>query len=136
MARLTPKVTPLELTTKLMEAAKARGAEVRIATVSGVSSAPVDPPSDEAKGESKKGGGGTEEGGHRITAVVLENGEEIPCDRVRENMVSMEMGRGGVEGGGGGRTCQLQSTGTCFCFFFFKCTVPCGIYLEMQPPPS
>ena len=41
----------MELTTKLMEAAKARGAEVRIATVAGVSSAPVDPPSDEAKEE-------------------------------------------------------------------------------------
>ncbi|CAN0194202.1 unnamed protein product, partial [Laminaria digitata] len=75
----TAQVTPLELTTKLMEAAKARGAEVRIATVSGVSSAPV---SDEAKEESEKDGGGNEEGGRRITAVVLEDGGEIPCDRV------------------------------------------------------
>ena len=73
---MPPKVTPLELTTKLMEAAKARGAEVRIATVTGVSSAPVKPPS----GEEAK-----EERGRRITAVVLEDGGEIPCDRVGDN---------------------------------------------------
>ena len=71
----------MELTTKLMEAAKARGAEVRIATVAGVSSAPVDPPSDEAKEETEKGGGGKEKGRRRVTAVMLEGGEEIPCDR-------------------------------------------------------
>ncbi|CAN0441284.1 unnamed protein product, partial [Hapterophycus canaliculatus] len=32
----TAQVTPLELTTKLMAAAEAKGAELRIATVSGV----------------------------------------------------------------------------------------------------
>lgn len=67
----TTKVTPLELTTKLMEAAEAKGAELRIAKVSGVSTSPME--------EEGKGG----EGERRITAVVLEDGAEIPCDRVR-----------------------------------------------------
>eukprot|EP00903_Cladosiphon_okamuranus_P015426 g14249.t1 len=70
----TAQVTPLELTTKLMEAAKERGAELRIATVSNVATSPVEA----ADGKSEQEG----EGDKRVTAVVLEDGEEIPCDRV------------------------------------------------------
>lgn len=69
------KVTPLELTTKLMEAAKDKGAELRIATVSKVATSPVE--AAEGKGEQEG------ERDQRVTAVVLEDGEEIPCDRVR-----------------------------------------------------
>lgn len=57
-----------------MDAAKEKGAELRIAAVSGVSSSPVDAGSE--------GGGGGE---RQITAVVLEDGEEVPCDRVRKS---------------------------------------------------
>lgn len=67
-----------------MDAAKANGSELRIAAVAGVSSAPMESSSDEAKeAEGKRGGGKEELGGERrITGVVLEGGEEIPCDRV------------------------------------------------------
>lgn len=54
-----------------MDAAKEKGAELRIAAVSGVSSSLVDADS-EGDGE------------RQITAVVLEDGQEIPCDRVRK----------------------------------------------------
>ncbi|CAN0064405.1 unnamed protein product [Scytosiphon promiscuus] len=67
----TAQVTPLELTTKLMEAAEAKGAELRIATVSGVSTSPIEEEQEE-RGEGKR----------RVTSVTLEDGSEIPCDRV------------------------------------------------------
>lgn len=75
-------MTPLELTTKLMEAARAKGAELRIGTVAGVSSAPVES-SEEGKYE---GAGGGEKGvsdERRITGVLLDSGEQILCDKVR-----------------------------------------------------
>lgn len=64
----------MELTTKLMEAAKEKGAELRIATVSSVATSPVE--AAESEGEQDKGGD------QRVTAVVLDDGVEIPCDRV------------------------------------------------------
>lgn len=76
------QVTPLELTTKLMDAAKSNGAEVRIAAVTGVSSAPMDSPSSEEAGSGGGSGAGDNPGGRRITGVTLESGEEVACDRV------------------------------------------------------
>lgn len=73
----TAQVTPLELTTKLMEAAQARGAELRIGAVAGVSTAPV---AGVSEGGEEKGEGG--DGERRVTGVLLGDGEEIPCDRV------------------------------------------------------
>lgn len=64
-----------------MEAAQAKGAEVRIATVTGVSTAPVEVSSGDAgTGEKRKDEG--EEGERRVVGVVLEGGEEVPCERV------------------------------------------------------
>ncbi|CAM9119458.1 unnamed protein product [Ascophyllum nodosum] len=78
----TAQVTPLELTTKLMEAALAKGAELRIGTVSGV----VSIAASESPGEGAGAAGsvkGTAVGDERrITGVSLDNGEEIPCDKV------------------------------------------------------
>lgn len=63
-----------------MEAAQAKGAELRIGTVTGVSTAPVAGVSDGGEKEDANG-----DGERRVTGVVLENGEEIPCDRVSLN---------------------------------------------------
>lgn len=83
-----------------MDAAKAKGAELRIATVSKVATSPV-----EAAAEPESGGkAGQEDGGdERVTAVVLEDGEEIPCDRVNRACLSSRnmwcCKLGGVGGG-------------------------------------
>ncbi|CAM9183541.1 unnamed protein product [Choristocarpus tenellus] len=61
----TAQVTPLELTTKLMEAAQEKGATLRIASVEGVQT-------------TSEGGGD----GRRMAGVVLDGGEEIECERV------------------------------------------------------
>lgn len=70
----------MELTTKLMEAAKEKGAELRIATVSRVATSPMEAAESEGGGKE----GQDDQGDQRVTAVVLEDGEEIPCDRVRD----------------------------------------------------
>lgn len=68
-----------------MQAAQAKGAELRIAAVAGVSTATV--AAEERGGEEKekgKGAGDSSDEGRerRISGVVLEDGEEIACDRV------------------------------------------------------
>lgn len=70
-----------------MEAAKAKGAELRIGTVEGVSSAPVESSEEgKDKGAGSRGGRGGGEKGvsdeRQITGVLLDSGEQIPCDKV------------------------------------------------------
>lgn len=89
------KVTPLELTTKLMEAAKEKGAELRIATVSKVATSPVEAAEPEGGGKAGQEDGGDE----RVTAVVLEDGEEVPCDRVGQTISSETWRFKGIFGG-------------------------------------
>lgn len=68
----------MELTTKLMEAAQSKGAELRIGVVTGVSMTTLV----SEDGESGKTAGPGSDMKRRITGVVLEDGEEIPCERV------------------------------------------------------
>ena len=76
------KVTPLELTTKLMEAALAKGAELRIGTVSGVVSIAASESPGEGAGAAGSVKGNAVGDERRITGVSLDSGEEIPCDKV------------------------------------------------------
>ncbi|KAG5192809.1 FAD dependent oxidoreductase [Tribonema minus] len=61
----TAQVTPLELTHKLIDAAKAAGAEVRIGTVASV--------------DTEESSGGSSSSARRVTGVTLASGETIPC---------------------------------------------------------
>lgn len=78
-----------------MEAAKEKGAELRIATVSKVATSPVEAAEPEGGGKAGQEDGGDE----RVTAVVLEDGEEVPCDRVRQTFSSETWRFKGIFGG-------------------------------------
>lgn len=64
-----------------MEAAQAKGAELRIATVTGVSTTPLEGSAEE-ESTGEKQASSDQERQRRITGVLLEGGELIPCDRV------------------------------------------------------